>query len=892
MPSNPRYTPLPTTDDTSLPLPSTSPRITRTRNPPSALALEVDALFRRWTSTIAERVKLKKRRKEKRRNLVEERDRESKVEILESVCERWEGGQVAGEGKGKGKEMLKEDEQAWTLDHEPPMSEETFEGLVERVRQAIEAGVQPRLNSKGSSGSYFARDASGAVLGIFKPKDEEPYGRLNPKLTKWIHRNFFSKIIPFGRACLIPQLSYLSESAASLLSRRLSLHIVPRTQVVSLSSPAFFYDWIDIERAGRKGRLPEKDGSFQVFLKGFTDASKFLAEHPWPGRPLSEALEGEGEKEGRRRRRRRGAVSVFGPLRCLCGRAEAEDDEDDDQEEGQGEDEHHRREEGFRWTEELMLSFREQLEGLVVLDYLIRNTDRGLDNFMLKPCLCDSPPLSSSTPPLSSTYTTPPLPRPPMTELSVPSPIPPLSNPTPHAPSTPHIHVAAIDNSLAFPHAHPSGWRTFTYGWLYLPAGLIGRPFSQRTRERFLPLFTDPSWWEETTLELRNEFKKDGEFREGMFEKQVAVIKGQAYNLVQSLLDPEEGPIELCRRKKKLVWDDFIEVPDDEKTKSLLAATHSLSPRPPSSSAPITPASEPNPETLLHQPIVEDPILESSTHHDDVSPALPIRSSHTPHQRALSTSPPISRRPTQQHRRTGSATATVSSVLSSHAFPEAVTGVEVVRTLDLKEREERRRGGSVVMEVEEESEEEEDEDEEEEGEAWGVRSEGDVRALLGSSAPMPSISAFASPSPSASTSWKDRLPSRGTLSFDEPRSSTINGRRHVSDTLPATRARSDSLTSLTPLASAEPTTAETRPQLARKAFSSYSRARGRPGLHGRSASGGWGAKRREGSWLGALGGRVEEGDEEEGEEAETRRKVVVVERLEELKDEPRRWWFF
>lgn len=89
---------------------------------------------------------------------------------------------------------------------------------------------------------------------VFKPKDEEPYGRLNPKViiqdfvlcniglrlisktTKWLHRQF-RWIIPFGRACLIPNLSYISEAAASLLDERLQLHIVPPTQLVSLSSP-------------------------------------------------------------------------------------------------------------------------------------------------------------------------------------------------------------------------------------------------------------------------------------------------------------------------------------------------------------------------------------------------------------------------------------------------------------------------------------------------------------------------------------------------------------------------------------------------------------------------------------------------------------------------------
>lgn len=50
------------------------------------------------------------------------------------------------------------------------------------------------------------------------------------------------------------------------------MHIVPRTEVVELASSAFYYDWIDRERARSKagsGLLPLKAGSFQVFLKGF-----------------------------------------------------------------------------------------------------------------------------------------------------------------------------------------------------------------------------------------------------------------------------------------------------------------------------------------------------------------------------------------------------------------------------------------------------------------------------------------------------------------------------------------------------------------------------------------------------------------------------------------------
>jgi hypothetical protein len=61
------------------------------------------------------------------------------------------------------------------------------------------------------------------------------------------------------------------------------------------------------------------------------------------------------------------------------------------------------------------------------------------------------------------------------TPLLVPAnePLTPTSNEKVY--SKPHMHIAAIDNSLSFPHEHPKGWRSFTYGWLYLPVSLIGR---------------------------------------------------------------------------------------------------------------------------------------------------------------------------------------------------------------------------------------------------------------------------------------------------------------------------------------------------------------------------------------------------------------------------------
>jgi phosphatidylinositol 4-kinase type 2 len=77
-----------------------------------------------------------------------------------------------------------------------------FTDLVRQAEAAIETGLLPERIYQGSSGSYFVRNVDGKTIGVFKPKDEEPYGRLNPKWTKWMHKLFCPCC--FGRSCLIP----------------------------------------------------------------------------------------------------------------------------------------------------------------------------------------------------------------------------------------------------------------------------------------------------------------------------------------------------------------------------------------------------------------------------------------------------------------------------------------------------------------------------------------------------------------------------------------------------------------------------------------------------------------------------------------------------------------
>lgn len=127
--------------------------------------------------------------------------------------------------------------------------------------------------------------------------------------------------------------------------------------------------------------------------------------------------------------------------------------------------------------------------------------------------------------------------------------------------AVPAVRLGAIDNSLSWPWKHPDAWRSFPFGWLFLPVSLIGQPFSQKTRDHFLPLLTSTAWWSETQLALRHVFIQDNDFKESMFARQIAVMKGQAWNVVETLKQVDHGPLELTRRTRVCVWDDLVDVP-------------------------------------------------------------------------------------------------------------------------------------------------------------------------------------------------------------------------------------------------------------------------------------------------------------------------------------------
>ena len=130
-----------------------------------------------------------------------------------------------------------------------------FTEVVRQAEIAIEAGIYPTRIYQGSSGSYFVKNIEGKIVAVFKPKDEEPYGRLNPKWTKWMHKMCCPCC--FGRSCLIPNQGYMSEAGASLVDTKLGLNVVPKTKVVRLASETFNYLRIDREKARAKKMVSE-----------------------------------------------------------------------------------------------------------------------------------------------------------------------------------------------------------------------------------------------------------------------------------------------------------------------------------------------------------------------------------------------------------------------------------------------------------------------------------------------------------------------------------------------------------------------------------------------------------------------------------------------------------
>ncbi|KAB0399673.1 hypothetical protein E2I00_002170, partial [Balaenoptera physalus] len=331
-----------------------------------------------------------------------------------------------------------------------------FADVILKAEQAIEFGVYPERISQGSSGSYFVKDPKRNIIGVFKPKSEEPYGHLNPKWTKYVHKVCCPCC--FGRGCLLPNQGYLSEAGASLVDEKLHLGIVPKTRVVWLVSETFNYSAIDraksrgkkyaLEKVPKVGRKFHRIGlPPKLFVEGYKEAEYWLRK--FEADPLPENIRKQ---------------------------------------------------------------FQSQFERLVILDYLIRNTDRGNDNWLIR---CENQKQEDEITETKRTDDKETL-----------------------------IKIAAIDNGLAFPFKHPDEWRAYPFHWAWLPQAKV--PFSEEIRNLVLPYISDMNFVQDLCEDLYELFKTDRRFDKATFERQMSVMRGQILNLTQALRD-RRSPVQLVQ---------------------------------------------------------------------------------------------------------------------------------------------------------------------------------------------------------------------------------------------------------------------------------------------------------------------------------------------------------
>ncbi|XP_030047108.1 phosphatidylinositol 4-kinase type 2-beta isoform X2 [Microcaecilia unicolor] len=161
-----------------------------------------------------------------------------------------------------------------------------------------------------------------------------------------------------------------------------------------------------------------------------------------------------------------------------------------------------------------------QFERLVILDYVIRNTDRGNDNWLIRYENQDDDTEDSDK---GTDWT---------------------------GSKEPIIKIAAIDNGLAFPFKHPDEWRAYPFHWAWLPQAKV--PFTQETRDLILPRISDMNFVQDLCEDLYELFKTDKGFDKATFENQMSVMRGQMLNLTQALKD-EKSPIQLAQMPRVVV---------------------------------------------------------------------------------------------------------------------------------------------------------------------------------------------------------------------------------------------------------------------------------------------------------------------------------------------------
>ncbi|KRX12651.1 Phosphatidylinositol 4-kinase type 2-beta [Trichinella nelsoni] len=330
-----------------------------------------------------------------------------------------------------------------------------FSCMKQSIEQAVSNGFFPVRLSGRSFGSYLVLDEEKNHVGIFKPKDEEEYATRNPSWMGYFQKMF--RLRCPRRGCILANQAYLSEVGASIVDEYLDLKIVPKTKVAYLASPTFNYSSAEKRKAEQQRErisgvnLPDKVGSLQCVVEGFQPCTFWLKE--------------------------------FASKKLLDDKLQYE----------------------------LQLLF----ERVIILDYIIRNTNRTAENLLIS------------------------------------------YNDTRRGDENYAINMAAVDNRYAFPYRHPKRRRPYTYYWATLP--LAKKPFSNETRSFILRKLNDMNYMSSLFLQLKSLFELDENFDKNYFTLQIMLMHGQIFNLKMAL-ENRETPYELVKRRPVYIVphpDDF-----------------------------------------------------------------------------------------------------------------------------------------------------------------------------------------------------------------------------------------------------------------------------------------------------------------------------------------------
>ncbi|KRY47965.1 Phosphatidylinositol 4-kinase type 2-beta [Trichinella britovi] len=330
-----------------------------------------------------------------------------------------------------------------------------FSCMKQSIEQAVSNGFFPVRLPGRSFGSYLVLDEEKNHVGIFKPKDEEEYATRNPSWMGYFQKMF--RLRCPRRGCILANQAYLSEVGASIVDEYLDLKIVPKTKVAYLASPTFNYSSAEKRKAEQQRErisgvnLPDKVGSLQCVVEGFQPCTFWLKE--------------------------------FASKKLLDNKLQYE----------------------------LQLLF----ERVIILDYIIRNTNRTAENLLIS------------------------------------------YNDTRRGNENYAINMAAVDNRYAFPYRHPRRRRPYTYYWATLP--LAKKPFSNETRSFILRKLNDMNYMSSLFLQLKRLFELDENFDKNYFILQIMLMHGQIFNLKMAL-ENRETPYELVKRRPVYIVphpDDF-----------------------------------------------------------------------------------------------------------------------------------------------------------------------------------------------------------------------------------------------------------------------------------------------------------------------------------------------